>query len=108
MDAITDKAAIKAILDEYDWQEAPNYGSWNAEDVAEIIAMEEGEDDGENWLMVVRLEDGRFSFLSAGCDYTGWDCQAGGSSDEKGSLEELIRMGMGQEDRDRLGFKIDA
>lgn len=88
------------------WSEAAEYASWKPEDVAEVLAMEEGENDGANWLMVVKLKDGRYSFLSAGCDYTGWDCQAGGSSDEKATLEELIRMGMGQEDRDRLGYSI--
>lgn len=89
-----------------DWGEAAEYASWKPEDVVEILAMNEGENDGANWLMVVKLNDGRYSFLSAGCDYTGWDCQAGGSSCEKDTLDELIRFGMGQEDRDRLGYTL--
>jgi hypothetical protein len=43
------------------------------EDVAEIIGMSEGENDGDNWLIAGRLNDGRFFMIEAGCDYTGWD-----------------------------------
>lgn len=89
-----------------DFGEAAEYASWKPEHVAEVIAMDEGANDGANWLMVVKLKDGRFSFLSAGCDYTGWDCQAGGSSQEYESLDELIRMGLGQDDRDRLDMPL--
>lgn len=42
------------------------------EDVAEIIAMDDGCNDGPDWIGVFRLNDGRFAFVSAGCDYTGW------------------------------------
>jgi hypothetical protein len=42
------------------------------DDVAYVIAAEEGENDGANWITVVRLQDGRYAFVSAGCDYTGW------------------------------------
>lgn len=90
-----------------DWGEAAEYASWNPKDVAEVLAMDAGENDGANWLMVVKLKDGRFSFLSAGCDYTGWDCQAGGSSDEKETLDDLIRFGMGEDDRQRLGYTLN-
>jgi hypothetical protein len=89
-------------LEGYDWQEAfayagevrgegeyGCYGSANIseaiedsgvpcdpfsrEDVAEIVAMEDGENDGPDWIIVGRLNDGRWFSLSAGCDYTGWD-----------------------------------
>lgn len=43
------------------------------DDVAEIVAMSEGENDGDEWLIAGRLEDGRFFYIEAGCDYTGWD-----------------------------------
>jgi hypothetical protein len=42
-------------------------------DVKNIVAMEEGEHDGANWRIVGELWDGRYFWLSAGCDYTGWD-----------------------------------
>lgn len=106
MDPITNPEKIAEIFTDYDWHEASTYASWNPEDVAAVIAMEEGENDGSNLIMVVKLKDGRFSLLSAGYGYTGWDCQAGGHSLEYGSLEELIRMGLGQEERERLSMPI--
>jgi hypothetical protein len=41
-------------------------------DVAAVIALEEGENDGPDWLAVVRLTKGAFLYVHAGCDYTGW------------------------------------
>jgi hypothetical protein len=42
-------------------------------DVIEILAAEDGENDGPDWVGVFRLRDGRYASVSAGCDYTGWD-----------------------------------
>jgi hypothetical protein len=42
-------------------------------DVAHVYAAEEGENDGDQWIALMRLKDGRYAFLEAGCDYTGWD-----------------------------------
>lgn len=42
-------------------------------DVKCVIASAEGANDGENWVVVGELYDGRYFALSAGCDYTGWD-----------------------------------
>jgi hypothetical protein len=42
-------------------------------DVAEVIATDDGENDGPEWLGVFLLRDGRYAVLRAGCDYTGWD-----------------------------------
>ncbi len=88
---------MDARLDTYDWREAFGYAGepdtcagndpavpravvdgvsvapFTREDVAEIIAMREGEHDGDSWRIVVRLNDGRFAYLEAGCDYSGWD-----------------------------------
>lgn len=116
------------VLDTYDWQEAFGYaGESNAfgspcivaalptaqqhynlsaftrEDVKEITGMSEGENDGANWLIYGQLKDGRWFFLSAGCDYTGWDCQASGVATIAKSKTEIERFGMGTEDRERLG-----
>ena len=43
------------------------------EDVAEIVCMFDGDNDGPDWCGVFRLADGRFLAASGGCDYTGWD-----------------------------------
>lgn len=41
-------------------------------DVAEVLGTSEGENDRQNWLVYGRLKDGRYFFITAGCDYTGW------------------------------------
>lgn len=102
--------------DDYDWKEAFVYAKeirlstgctaepFTMNDVAEVIKAVNGENDGPSWLMAGKLKDGRFFLLDAGCDYTGWDCQAGGDAAVAGSLDELIRMGMTNDTRERLGF----
>lgn len=45
---------------------------YTRDDVINIIAIREGENDGANWLGVFYLKDGRYAVLRAGCDYTGW------------------------------------
>lgn len=63
---------------------------------------EDGENDGEEWLCVGRLKDGRWFILSAGCDYTGWDCQSGGQASVAVSFETLRRKGITDEQARRL------
>ena len=41
-------------------------------DVAEVVALVNGENDCESWEGVFRLKDGRFLVASGWCDYTGW------------------------------------
>ncbi len=78
------------------------------QDVKRVIALSEGENDGPNWLCVVELDDGRFAFVSAGCDYTGWDCMASGYAMVDNDLQHLIRFGLGDSDRERLGLVSEA
>lgn len=42
------------------------------QDVAAILAIKDGQNDGIGWLGIFLLKDGRFALLTAGCDYTGW------------------------------------
>ncbi len=54
------------------------------EDIAEIVAVWEGEHDEHNWIWILRLKKEnlpnpnapQFVWLEAGCDYTGWDCRS--------------------------------
>lgn len=46
------------------------------EDIEQVLAVYEGENDSEDWRWILQLNDGRFVFLKGGCDYTGWDCQS--------------------------------
>lgn len=95
------------MLANYDWPQAFGYAKdFTIEDVAEIIDYRDGENDEANWIMYGKLKDGRYFTLSAGCDYTGWDCQAGGTSETADTLEKLIRFGMGDDERDRYGLKL--
>lgn len=78
----------------------------NERDVKRIIGMVDGMNDEESWVGVFELHDGRFVSISAGCDYTGWGCQEGGSSQVAASEEEIIRFGLTDEERERLGITL--
>jgi hypothetical protein len=70
--------------DDYDWKEAFGFAGnvrtamgcstepFGIDDVAEVLHSDEGENDGDSWIMAGKLNDGRYFFLSAWCDYTGW------------------------------------
>lgn len=101
---------------DYSWKQAFEYGnnirattgcgngSFGIDDVAEVISAVEGENDGPSWIMAGKLKDGRYFFLEAGCDYTGWDCQASGDAMVADSFDNLIRFGMTTDARFRFGF----
>lgn len=107
---------VDEMRDDYDWANAFVYagaansvgepsvapGGFSFDDISEIIASDEGANDGPSWIIAVLLKDGRFGFLTAGCDCTGWDCRAGGSAYVAVSYEQLCRFGMGDDDRARL------
>jgi hypothetical protein len=45
---------------------------FNRWDVVRLIAVQDGGNDGPDWVAVGELRDGRFFAIRAGCDYTGW------------------------------------
>jgi hypothetical protein len=54
------------------------------EEVEKVLAVWEGENDGDDWRWVLKMKKGskgKFVFLQGGCDYTGWDCQSWAKSD---------------------------
>jgi hypothetical protein len=56
-------------LDNYDWEQAFTYSSdFTREDVVEIIGIDNGENDSSNWIGVFKLANGKYGFLSAGCE----------------------------------------
>lgn len=118
-----DGADVIAALDSYDWGEVfgfagePAYNggtpkpvegatcgaaAFMREDVEHVFDKSEGENDGPPWLIAGVLRDGRYFFIEAGCDYTGWDCRASGSSWVADSLAQLARFGLTDEARERL------
>jgi hypothetical protein len=47
--------------------------AFDRRDVKRLLAHAVGENDGPDWLALMELWDGRYAYLHAGCDYTGWD-----------------------------------
>lgn len=74
-------------------------------DVVEVYKMAEGENDGPSWIMWGQLNDGRHFFLEAGCDYTGWDCQAGGTAYVSTDRNRLVATAMDADARRRFGLE---
>ena len=122
---------VAAILEGYDWEETFAYAGkrvslqgatsppdgvppgssvseepFDREDVSTIFHIEEGEHDGPEWIVSGLLTDGRHFFLAAGCDYTGWDCQAGGRAWVANTREEIERFGMDDRTRERFGIVL--
>jgi hypothetical protein len=101
-------------LNNYDWAEAFGEGTggnckplgFTREEVAEILLAREGKNDGADWIFVGRLHDGRYAVVEAGCDYTGWDCQAGNSGWTYPDHAAML-AGVGDEIRDLLGCPSD-
>lgn len=72
------------------------------EDVAEIIAAVNGENDGDDWLGVFLLKDGRYLIASGGCDYTGWDCRGGNCLLVAESYNDVLQFGLSEQEKERL------
>ena len=52
-------AEQKSELEEYDWHEALAFASFSIDEIDKIIAKEDGENDGDEWIAVFRLKDGK-------------------------------------------------
>lgn len=70
--------------------------------VAKVLGRSEGENDGDDWVGLFEMDDGKFIAVNAGCDYTGWGCQESGSSSISDSLADAIAFGLTQEHIARL------
>lgn len=83
---------------------------WSPDDVAEVLAMVWCGDESGGWqegtkqstestaYTAVKLADGRFGLLSDSEDYTGHGCQCTSSTAVYGSLDELLAMGVPEDD----------
>jgi hypothetical protein len=120
---------MKEELNTWDWQEAFGYAGepktyafkqniestgedcstklFTREDVSVILGMIEGENDGAPWRIYGQLFDGRYFYLEAGCDYTGWDCGAGGSASVALTKQDIISKGLTEEARRLFGLTED-
>lgn len=90
----------------YDWFQAFAYApeGIERENVAEVLHAAEGERDADNWVLVARLKNGLFLYLSAGCDSTGWDCRSGGIGETRETLDAIIRECVTDDDARRLNI----
>lgn len=68
-------------------------------------ACAEGAMGREKWLVFGQLHDGRWFFLEAGCSYTGWDFGSGEVT-VCTNREHLLRYGLGEDERERLGLAL--
>lgn len=112
-------------LDECNWAEVFGDGSFNGAlkpsgppmvdmdfttfgraDVAEILAICEGEHDGPAWICWGILKDRRYFVARGSCCYTGWDCNGGNSANVAQSEEDLIRYGMNEDERVRFNVRL--
>lgn len=116
-------------LDDYDWENvfgfcgeggspsapAPAHSvkglegeprQYTREDVEKVLHAVDGENDGPPWWGVFEMKDGAFLFVSAGCDYTGWDCQASGESWWADTLERLLQWGLGDAERAEVAHLV--
>lgn len=51
-------------------------------DIDVIVAEVTGENDGAHWYWIIQRKDGKFQYITGGCDYTGWDCQSHADASE--------------------------
>lgn len=122
MDYVNELGTLEDLLESDDWEEVFGEGSggnctqdvesldgtfcnpcWRA-GVYKIIAAVNGENDGDEWIGVFLMRDGRYLAAAGSCDYTGWDCQAGNTLTVAASLESLITTGLTPEQCRRLGI----
>lgn len=78
-----------------------NPQDYTLENVAEVMAVWEGENDGDNWRWILRLDTEKFVYLIGGCDYTGWDCQSFANSTYADTAEAAARVEIAGEDEPR-------
>lgn len=76
------------LMGAFDWQEAMKYARFEFKDIESVVSAVEGEPDETDWKLIVKLTTGKFGWLTAWCDYSGWGCREGGESGICNSLEE--------------------
>lgn len=97
---------LAKFKNDYDWKEAVGFAPFDMEQIEDVIAEDCGANDEESWVAVVKLTDGRFGYVDAWCDYTGWDCRSGGSGGVRETLADLQRFEMTSQQRRRLNMAL--
>ena len=106
LDGMREDYDFAFVFGESDQGNTPPLGFTRAE-VAELYAIEYGENDGPDWWCVGRLGDGRYLHAVGYCDYTGWDCQAANRGETWDTWEAFI-ANVGDEVRSKMGAGLDG
>jgi hypothetical protein len=69
--------------------------------ITEYYWIREGENDGDSWELMCKLDNDCYVFYSASCDYTGFDCQGGMKAYISKDKNAIFYMGMNEEERKR-------
>lgn len=93
---------------DYNWKCVLEEVKLDADNIVATPLADEGENDGDDWIAVVKLRDGRWAFISAGCCYTGWDAMARGRIEYAHTYHYLVRWCMGEDARARLRVGVDG
>lgn len=78
--------------------------TFGVEHIDRVLAVYEGENDGEDWRWILRLMDGRYVYLRGGCDYTGWDCQSSAGH----VIVESAAAALSEAEKDEDGYGKDT
>jgi len=62
----------------------------------------EGENDVSDWDLLCLLDNGNYAYYTAGCDYTGFDCQGSVDFYFSQCLKSMILFGMTNRSRELL------
>jgi hypothetical protein len=71
---------------------------FTVEDIEQVLAVWECENDGDDWRWILKFKNSTFGALQGGCDYTGWDCQSWASSEVYATPEETFAFFEKQQD----------
>lgn len=75
--------------------------------IIEMLAHIDGAEDEANWHWLVMLDNGRFAYITGGCDYTGWDCQSSLDTFEEETIEAALRQ-VGDAEREPLRNQLPS
>jgi len=71
-----------------------------------VIWYQVGQHDGDNWILVGRLESGKYFYFNAWCDYTGFDCQSGIDLYLSNTKIDLYTYCVSEYDRNLMGVTV--
>lgn len=92
-------------LDDYDLEYMiTNFAPFTKDDVEDAIACIPGEADGANWHYILKLKNGKYSYGTGWCDYSGWGCQDNAVWSTPGNREQAL-LAAPERDDDRKDIR---